>query len=347
MSSHIFSLGQLGWRACYSQQLTLHDLEASFPARIASVHRGLLTTWSERGELAVTAPIAEPITVGDWVLLDAESHRLVRVLGRHTLISRLAAGTQQRSQPIAANLDTLFIVSSCNDDFNLSRLERYLAVAHEAAVQSVIVLTKADLCAEVAGLIAETNAVAPRVPVVAVNALHEASVASLLDWLLPASTVAFVGSSGVGKSTLVNTLSGVEQVTNGIREDDSKGRHTTTARQLIAMPNDAWLIDTPGMRELKVGAVEMGIRAAFEDVEAFAMRCKFRDCTHRADVGCAVEAAIADGSLSQRRFENYLKLQREARHAQQNVRERREAERKFGKMHKALKKELRRAREQE
>jgi ribosome biogenesis GTPase / thiamine phosphate phosphatase len=347
MSSQFFSLGQLGWRACYSQQLTLQDLETSFPARVASVHRGSLTTWSERGELEVPAPIDQQITVGDWVLLDTESSRVMRLLDRHTLVSRLAAGTQQRLQPIAANLDTLFIVTSCNDDFNLSRLERYLAMAHEATVQTIIVLTKADVRPEVAPLIAEIGAVAPRVTVVAINALSAASVTNLFDWLLPGSTVAFVGSSGVGKSTLVNTLSGVDQATSGIREDDSKGRHTTTARQLIAMPNGAWLIDTPGMRELKVGAVETGIRATFEDVEALATQCRFRDCKHRGDVGCALNTAIANGSLSQRRFDNYLKLQREARHATQSARERREADRRFGKMHKALKKELKRAREKE
>jgi ribosome biogenesis GTPase / thiamine phosphate phosphatase len=345
MSSQIFSLGQLGWRACYSQQLTLQDLETSFPARVASVHRGLFAAWSERGEIEVPAPINQQITVGDWVLLDHESSRVARVLDRHTLVSRLAAGTGQRLQPIAANLDTLFIVTSCNDDFNLSRLERYLAVGHEATVETVIVLTKTDLCADVARLIAEIGEVAPRVPVIGVNALATASVASLLDWLLPASTVAFVGSSGVGKSTLVNTLSGVQQATSAIRDDDSKGRHTTTARQLIAMPNGAWLIDTPGMRELKVGAVETGIRATFEDVELLAAQCRFRDCTHGGNAGCALNAAIANGSLSQRRFDNYLKLQREARHATQSARERREADRKFGKMHKALKKELKRARE--
>jgi ribosome biogenesis GTPase len=347
MSQSAFSLSQLGWRAHFSQQLSLEDLEHFVPARVAGVERSGVLLWSERGEAHVPAGTLRDliVTVGDWVLLDAAAARVERLLDRTSLVARMAAGIEQRLQPIAANLDTLFVVTSCNEDFNASRLERYLAIAHEAGVAPIIVLTKRDLCEDSDALLDELRYVAPIVPALAINATDAASVAALSDWLTPATTVAFVGSSGVGKSTLVNSLTGAGLATGGIREHDSKGRHTTTSRQMVAMPGGAWLIDTPGMRELKVGAVEAGIRATFDEIELLATKCKFRDCRHRGDVGCAVAAAIEAGSLSERRLENYLKLQREAKHATASVAEKREASRRFGKMAKAVMAQRRKERE--
>lgn len=333
-----FSLSQLGWRAHFSQQLSLEDFEHFLPARVAGVERSGITLWSDRGESHVPVGTLRDlvVTVGDWVLLDAAATRVERLLERTSLLARMAAGVEQRLQPMAANLDTLFVVTSCNDDFNASRLERYLSIAHDAGVDPVIVLTKRDLCDDIDALLDQLRDIAPRIPALAVNATDPASANALLDWLTPAATVAFVGSSGVGKSTLVNALSGGTLATGGIREHDSKGRHTTTSRQMVPMPGGAWLIDTPGMRELKVGAVEEGIRATFDDVEQLAQRCKFRDCRHHGEVGCAVTAAIEAGSLSERRLENYRKLQREAKHATASVAEKREASRRFGKMAKAV-----------
>jgi ribosome biogenesis GTPase / thiamine phosphate phosphatase len=344
--SSSFSLHQLGWRPHFSRQLSLQELERFTPARIASVQRSAVTLWSELGEFHVLAATLHDmsVAVGDWVVADLTSNRIVRLLERSTLLSRLAAGKEQREQRIAANLDTLFIVTSCNEDFNASRLERYLALAHDARIDPVIVMTKRDLCEEIDSLQDELRTIAPTVPAIAVNATDRADAENLLRWLSPSATVAFVGSSGVGKSTLVNTLTGSTQVIGAIREDDSKGRHTTTSRQMIAMPGGAWLIDTPGMRELKVGAVEQGIRAAFDDVETLAQQCKFRDCSHGGEVGCAVLAAIAAGELAHRRLANYLKLQRESLRATQSVFERREASRRFGKMHKVLQEQHRRDR---
>jgi ribosome biogenesis GTPase len=341
-----FSLRQLGWRAQFSQQLSIEDLERYAPARVASVQRSGITVWSEDGESHVLAGTLQGLvpTVGDWVLLDTDSGRIARLLERASLLTRLAAGVEQRMQPIAANIDSLFVVTSCNDDFNVSRLERYLAIAYEARIDPVIVLTKRDLCSDVDALLAELDLVAPKVPSLAVNATDALSAKALLDWLTPAATAAFVGSSGVGKSTLVNTLTGGEQATAGIREGDSKGRHTTTSRQMIAMPGGAWLIDTPGMRELKVGAAQDGIRTTFDDVESLATRCKFRDCRHQGERGCAVAAAIDAGELSERRLANYLKLQREARHATRTVFERREADRRFGRMYDAVKERVKKER---
>lgn len=338
MPFQTFSLHQLGWRAEYAQQLTLADFEAGYPARVMAVHRNGLSVLSSRGEQAVVLPhpLADAhagVAVGDWVMVEQEAERVRSVLDRHSLVERMAAGGERQRQPIAANLDVLFVVSSCNDDFNPSRLERYLTLALDAGVTPVIVLTKADLGEYVAAYVAEAERLMSGVAVVAVNALDDASVAQLEPWLLPGKTVAFVGSSGVGKSTLTNRVMGENaQHTSGIREDDARGRHTTTGREMFLAASGAWVIDTPGMRELRLAAAEPELDAVFEDVAAFAAQCRFRDCRHEGDTGCAVEAAVADGALDARRLANYRKLLREAVRTQQSLREQREQGRQFGAM---------------
>lgn len=331
-------LAALGWRAHHSQQVSLEELASLHAARIVSVHRDRLDAIADDGEIDVRAlpadvPLSEWIAVGDWILLERDSHRFVRRLEAFSCLIRMAAGVSTRRQLIASNLDTLFIAMSCNEDFNLSRLERYVALAYEGGVTPVVVLTKADLHADVSTLIVEAQSVATGVDVVAFDARDRYAARVLEPWLAPGQTVACVGSSGVGKSTLINTLGGDRrQATGSIRADDDKGRHTTTARHLIAMPSGAWLIDTPGMRELKLGAAEAGLRAAFDDIEQLAARCKFRDCRHEGERGCAVSAAVNDGTLDRRRLENFRKLQREAMHANASLAERRERERRFGRM---------------
>lgn len=339
MSSSTFSLARLGWRAFHSQQLTLQDLETAYPARVSSVHRSGLMVVSERGTATAPVParvldtLTVPITVGDWVLIEAEAPRVQRAITPYSVITRQAAGTEHRIQSIAANLDTLFVVTSCNDDFNPSRLERYLAVAFDAHVEPVVVLTKADLCDDVTPFVDEARTLANALAVIAVNATEVAATTTLSPWLQPGQTVAFVGSSGVGKSTLVNTLTGdVSQQTAGIREDDSKGRHTTTAREMFALECGAWVIDTPGMRELRIGAIESGLRTVFDNIELLAAQCHFRDCRHEAEVGCAVLAAVAEGQLDSRRLASFHKLQRESAHASMTTRERRERDRHFGRL---------------
>jgi ribosome biogenesis GTPase / thiamine phosphate phosphatase len=333
-----FSLDQLGWSAFYSQHLTVDDFTAGYPARVVSAQRSGLTVLSEHGtsDVVVSSRVLEEvgqITVGDWVLVEQAAQRVLRLIQRRSLLARMTAGTEQRVQPIAANIDALFIVTSCNQDFNLSRLERYLALALDAEIEPVIVLTKADLCTDSSELVDQTRTVAGHAKVLALNATEPDSVAALSEWLTAGRTVAFVGSSGVGKSTLVNTLLGTaHQTTGGIRDHDSRGRHTTTSREMFALPCGAWVIDTPGMRELKLGAVEAGVRTAFADIEALAQGCRFRNCNHHGDAGCALEAAIAAGTLDARRLSSYLKLQREAARAVRSERERREIERKFGRM---------------
>ena len=333
-------LDRLGWSAFYSQQLTLEDLSAGFPARVCSVQRNQLTVLCERGSLDVVVPpdiitsAAGAVAIGDWLLVEHEAPRVLRVLERRSLISRMAAGVEQRMQAIAANLDTLFIVTSCNDDFNLSRLERYFTVARHAQVEPVIVLTKADLCTDAESFAAQARSIAGDMAILTLNATEHAAAVALDTWLARGQTVAFVGSSGVGKSTLVNALLAREvQATSAIRAHDAKGRHTTSSRQMFALPSGAWVIDTPGMRELKLGAVEAAVSEVFDDIETLARNCRFRDCQHRDDAGCALHAAVAAGQLDARRLSSYQKLQREAERASQSVRERREIERRWGRMH--------------
>jgi ribosome biogenesis GTPase / thiamine phosphate phosphatase len=337
-------LAQLGWRPFYSQQLTLEDLYEGFPARVAAVERSLLTVLGEAGEREVTLhQRARPdgatpsITVGDWVLVRGETSQIVRMLDRHSLIARMAAGNEPVSQSIAANVDTLFVVSSCNADFNPSRLERYLAVAYEARVTPVIILTKVDICADPQPYIEAAQRASKNVSVIAVNGTDPGgSLASLSPWLDEGQTVAFVGSSGVGKSTLINSLLGLDsQATQAIRQADDKGRHTTTARHLLQAPCGAWLIDTPGMRELKIGAVQEGLARTFVDIESLAGECRFRDCSHRKEAGCAVRSATEDGRLDPRRLESYLKLVREAERAASAPWRRHQEQRQFGRVARA------------
>ena len=347
------ALQQLGWRNFHTQQLTLEDLEAYEPARIASVHRSGVAALNEQGHVDLVVPremqrdgVAAVLTVGDWVLVERGTPRLRRRLERFSAVVRLAAGSDTQPQAIAANLDTLFVVTSCNHDFNPSRLERYMAVALDAGVTAVIVLTKADLCDDPGDYVHRAAGSAPRAEVVALNATEPSDCRLLEPWLGAGRTVAFVGSSGVGKSTLVNALTGADrQATAAIREDDSRGRHTTTARQLIPMPGGAWLIDTPGMRELKLGPVESGVDSAFDDVTTLASECRFRDCAHMDDEGCALRAAVADARLDARRLDSYLKLQREAARAARALHERRGAERRIGKLYKAIQQRRREDRE--
>jgi ribosome biogenesis GTPase / thiamine phosphate phosphatase len=350
MSSHADFLAQSGWRAFFSQQLTLQDLQDARPARVSAIHRSALKVLTEDGEFQATltqrprpdesgAHVA--VAVGDWVLVSHQTQQVVRILDRQSLISRMAAGNVPFTQPIAANIDTLFVVTSCNDDFNPSRIERYLTLAHDAQVTPVIVLTKVDLCPEADPFVAAAQSCsATGVAVETVNATNQTlCFESLRPWLGQGQTVAFVGSSGVGKSTLINSLLGSAlQETQEIRESDAKGRHTTTTRNLFQAPCGAWLIDTPGMRELKMGAVPAAVRQTFVDIESLSKLCHFRDCHHQNEPGCAVLGAIAQGQLEPRRLENFRKLTREAQRVAMPVWELRQASKSFGQMGRAAQK---------
>ncbi|ROV60424.1 ribosome small subunit-dependent GTPase A [Vibrio ponticus] len=306
------TLNQLGWSNLFHQQLTLDDLEHHQIARVSEHHRSGYTLLAERGQSTLAIHKSLPdMTVGDWVVLDNDS-QFVRLLDRQSLFSRKAAGSKVEEQLIAANVNTLFIVCSLNDDFNLSRIERYLAIAHDAEVEPVIVLTKADLCDDSEEKRAQVQALDPMLFVETLNALDSEQCQLLASWCKQGKTVAFMGSSGVGKSTLVNTLLGEQtQQTGGIRENDSKGRHTTTSRSLHLLPSGGVLIDTPGMRELQIHDCADGVEQTFSDVQSLVERCRFSDCKHNNEPGCAVIKALDAGEIDERRVTNYLKLMRE------------------------------------
>jgi ribosome biogenesis GTPase / thiamine phosphate phosphatase len=250
--------------------------------------------------------------VGDWVLADPKTHELHRRLTRHTVLERHTEGGRA-PQLAGANIDTLFIVTSCNADFNPARLERYLALANQAGTTPVIVLTKADTVDDPQEYEQQAKALQRGLAVVTLNARSKDAANALAPWCGLGQTVALVGSSGVGKSTLVNTLAGSEQETGAIREADAKGRHTTTSRSLHAMAGGGWIIDTPGIRTLHVSELAYGIDTLFAEITELAPLCRFRDCTHEHEPGCAVQAAIAAGTLDPERLARWRKLQDENR----------------------------------
>jgi ribosome biogenesis GTPase len=270
MSFQPFSLRQLGWRLEYAQHLTLADFEAGYPARVMAVHRHGLSVLSSRGAASVVLPrhlIDTAVAVGDWVLVEHDAQRVLRLVERRSLIARLAEGSDCKHQVLAANLDTLFIVLSCSGDFSLPRLKRYLMLALDAAVRPVIVLTKSDLSATFDAFVAETASLLPALPVVAVNAMAHDAALLLSPWLESGSTVAFVGASGKGKPTLAHrVMDEAWQRIGNIPEDDARGRHTVK-REMFPTESGAWVIDTPGLRALCFSAAEQDRDEAFGDIE--------------------------------------------------------------------------------
>lgn len=325
------TLEQLGWSAFFADQLSAAERRQCVPGRILSVQRSGVTVAVE-GD-TVDVPVGgrwfqleteERPTIGDWVLLDAPRQSIVRILDRKSLLKRRAAGREHEIQLMAANVDIMFLVSACNEEFNPSRMERYLALALDSGVEPVVVLTKADLAEDPQAFADTVRGLMRDVAVEVVDARDPASLAGVRDWCRPGCTVALMGSSGVGKSTLVNSLSGRQvQLTRQAREEDAKGRHTTTGRSLHLLPDGGLLVDNPGMRELSLSDVDAGAMALFDDIEALAAQCRFRDCRHLAEPGCAVRAAMDAGVLDPRRLDSYRKLAREEAHATEPTAERR------------------------
>ncbi|MCD2173638.1 ribosome small subunit-dependent GTPase A [Rhizobium sp. C4] len=306
----------LGWSDFFSDQVNPAEADL-LPRRIASVHRARIEAIGVQGpvrlELPAGANTAE-FAVGDWVLADPFSDMLVRRLDRKSVFQRRPeVGREQ--QLVAANIDTLLVVTSCNADFNIERLERYLIMANQAGSNPVIVLTKADTAEDVGLLQSQAEALQRDVPVIALNGRSDDARSLLSAWCGIGQTIALVGSSGVGKSTLVNTLtaSHSQQKTGTIREYDAQGRHTTTARSLHSIPGGGWVIDTPGIRTLYVSDVTDGIDMLFADITELAPLCKFRDCTHVHEPGCAVQAAVKNGTLAAERVERWRSLVSENR----------------------------------
>ena len=315
----VHALAGLGWRADLPAAQAWRDALEGRIARVSAQHRSGYAVCDGRREFAVQAPAPwtrkgfDPelrAVVGDFVRLHPDQDLILEWLPRSSLFRRGAAGEQRRVQAIAANIDTVLVVTGLDRDFNLRRLERYLVLIHASGATPVLVLTKLDRCEDAPQYRDQLDAIAATgVSVVMVNAKDRASVAQLDPWLGAGQTVVLVGSSGAGKSTLTNTLLGREKMKTGaVRAQDSRGRHTTTHRALLTLPQGGCLIDTPGMRELKLTGVEDVADQVFDDIEALALDCRFRDCRHHREPGCAVRAALESGALDAGRFSNYAKL---------------------------------------
>lgn len=318
-------LETLGWDGGWAETYVPLKEKGLFPARVTCEHREAYDVAGEYGELRAEIsgrfrhehPLhREWPAVGDWVAIAPRptegTATIHEVFPRRSCFSRKAAGGRTEEQVVAANVDIVFLVTSLDRDFNIRRIERYLTVAWDSGARPVILLNKADICADDSGYISEVEAIAFGTPVLAISAVTRQGLEELRALVPAGITGAFLGSSGVGKSSLVNALLNRErQATQAVRDDDSRGRHTTTSRELLALPGGGLLIDTPGMRELQIWADEDGLETAFADVEALASQCRFADCTHADEPGCAVQTALADGTLKRDRFRSYAKLQRE------------------------------------
>ncbi|MFC3174047.1 ribosome small subunit-dependent GTPase A [Novosphingobium bradum] len=311
-------LAELGWTPFFSAQVSAEEARNCRPVRVMAVHRGMIAVAGAGLERMIPSRLPEADgeedrpTVGDWLLVERDSLAPARILARASLFKRRAPGDDRRLQLIAANVDKLFIVTSCNQDFSLARLERYLVLAREVGVMPVVVLTKIDLADDPERLRDAARALQPGLEVEMVDARDPASVARLAARCGKGETVALLGSSGVGKSTLVNTMRGSDSIaTQAVRKTDGKGRHTTTVREMHRLDHGGWLLDTPGMREFRMTQATAGLAEVFDDLMILASECRFSDCTHGAEPGCAIQAAIAQGTLTPARLQRWHKLSAE------------------------------------
>ena len=323
-------LAELGWDAFFAEGLEQWANDGLVPARVAREDRKVYLLLAGAGELTgrVSGRFAHEAegagsypSVGDWVAVrlqpDERKATIHAVLPRRSCFSRQSAGGVPDEQVVAANVDTVFIVSALDGGraFNVRRIERYVTMAWESGASPVLVLNKVDVCPDVERYVDEAEAVAFGVPICPVSATQRIGVDRLREHLSPGQTAALLGSSGVGKSALMNALLGYEkQVTGEVRAEDLRGRHTTVHRELVLLPDGGMIIDTPGMRELRMLGDETAVASAFSDIEELAAECRFRDCTHQQEPGCAIHQAIGQGGLDAGRYDSYLRLQREMAH---------------------------------
>ena len=323
-----FDFGWSEWfESCYSES----DRLSYAPARITAEYAGCYEAWTEHGKklLSISGKIRhrsvsadEMPVVGDWVLIPV-SHKgnneripIHSILKRKTLLARKAAGKRDSIQPIAANADYVFIVQGLDSNFNIKRLDRYLTAVRTSGVNPVIILNKADLCPEKEERKKEAEAAADGVPVLLLDSVNLIGYDRLAEYICPGRTIAFIGSSGAGKSTIINCLGAEKQRTGAVKAKDGKGMHTTTTRRLIRLPGGALLVDTPGMKEFAVWEGGEGIRENFADIEEIALKCRFSNCKHDTEPGCAVKEAVFNGVLNSSRLENYRKIKNEIKRSQ-------------------------------
>ncbi len=318
-SQNIPMLKDLGWTDWFAAQLSAEEQSLCVPVRVMSVHRGQIAV-AGLGANADAQQMISPYirgadaseahpTVGDWLLLWRASGEVKRVLERINLFKRRAAGHGRSEQMIAANVDTLFIVASCNLDFNAGRIERYVVLAREVGVDPLIILTKIDLTDRLQDYVEAVQGIDPQLRIEPINGRDADSAAHLAQYCGHGQTVALMGSSGVGKSTLVNNLRGSQSIaTQAVREGDHSGRHTTTHRELHRLAQGGWLMDTPGMRELNLSDAAEGMSEVFDDIQDIASECRFSNCAHKTEPGCAIREALASGTVSQERYERWQKL---------------------------------------
>ncbi len=349
-------LRDYGWNEQLSAQFEVFAGRGLVPARVVRQSRDLSTLVTPLGMLPgevsgkfryQTADQADFPVVGDWVAIEPAGDDLAlihAILPRRSAFSRKAAGEAVEAQVAAANIDTVFLVSGLDGDFNLRRIERYLTTAWASGAEPVIVLNKSDLCPDLKDVIAKVESVAPDVPVVAVSALAGGELEALEPFLVPRKTVALLGSSGVGKSTLINRLLGEERLPTAPMSDpdEGRGRHTTTARELVRLPGGALLIDTPGMREIQLWGGDEDLDKAFDDIQRLAAQCRFPDCRHEQEPGCAVRAAVEAGALDRRRLGSYHKLRRELQFTElkKDAKKRRQWEKAAGRRFASMVKEI-------
>ncbi len=328
------NLNQLGWNSRLAAQFEAMGLSQCIAARVVRAHGRLNVVMCEQGELTceMTGRLRHEAegtgdlpALGDWVAIEARPNEnagtIQARLPRFSKFSRKAAGERTDEQVIAANINTALLMTGLDNNFNLRRIERYLTLTWNSGADAVIVLNKADMCDDVDAYVAEVEQIARGAPVHAISAASGEGVPALDEYLFEGRTIVALGSSGVGKSTLVNALLGSErQVTNEVREHDSHGRHTTTYGELIPLPGGAIYVDTPGLREVQLWGDEDDLRDAFDDVSALAAECKFNDCTHRNEPGCAVRQAIRDGQLDSKRLVNFQRMQKELAHLSERQR---------------------------
>jgi ribosome biogenesis GTPase len=321
----MYDLHALGWSEFFEGTFQPYRAQGHFAGRVVLEERGAYRVYTEHGELNAgvrgklrfdSESAADFPAVGDWVSLSRRERdglaQIHAVLPRRSKFSRKAAGSNSDEQVVAANVDTVFLVQGLDHDFNVRRLERYLIAAFESNATPVVILSKADLCKDLEKRIAEAESVAPGTPVHTISSVSGEGLEALDQYVLPGVTVAFLGSSGAGKSTLINRIVGAEvQKTAEVREHDSRGRHTTTHRELLILKTGGLLIDTPGMRELQMWDASGSLDLAFSDVESVAATCHFTNCRHQNEPGCAVREALESGALDKARYESYVKLEKE------------------------------------